>query len=224
MRRLSCCLAFILSSDNYNVNDWVLKESLLGCILNSACAAWCTRESAKTLSQFLISNVRKKIGPCYIALSESLIIIFVSAALFTSISVSSDCKLYSPCSKSLWCHRYCCWWAPEHPPTPSNLPPLRTPRLAVSWQWCDQMLSRPLSLIPCTDQLIAKQKVLACPVECPCKCFTATLPFCQTVKWLIIKGSQKRLVGVKGEEEDEDIVAKQLSISHRWHIWHILNK
>lgn len=80
MGRLSSCLAFILSSDNYNVNDWVLKETLLGCILNSACAAWCTGESAQTLSQFLISSVRKNIGPCYTALSESLIIIFVRAA------------------------------------------------------------------------------------------------------------------------------------------------
>lgn len=80
MGRLSCCLAFILSSDNYNVNDWVLKEILLGRILNSACAAWCTRESAQTLSQFLISSVQKNIGPCYTALSESLIIIFVRAA------------------------------------------------------------------------------------------------------------------------------------------------
>lgn len=60
MGRLSCRLAFILSSDNYNVNDWVLKETLLGRILNSACAAWRTRESAQTLSQFLISNVQKK--------------------------------------------------------------------------------------------------------------------------------------------------------------------
>lgn len=80
MGRLSCCLAFILSSDNYNVNDWVLKETLLGRILNSACAAWCTGESAQTLSQFLISSVQKNIGPCYTALSESLIIIFVRAA------------------------------------------------------------------------------------------------------------------------------------------------
>lgn len=80
MGQLSCCLAFILSSDNYNVNDWVLKETLLGRILNSACAAWCTGESAQTLSQFLISRVRKNIGPCYTALSESLIIIFVRAA------------------------------------------------------------------------------------------------------------------------------------------------
>lgn len=76
------------------------------------------------------------------------------------------------------------------------------------------MLSHPISLIPFTRQLIAKQKVLACPVECPSKCFTAALPFCQTVKWLIIKGSQRRLVGVKGgEEEEEDIVVKQLSKS-----------
>lgn len=76
------------------------------------------------------------------------------------------------------------------------------------------MLSHPISLIPFTHQLIAKQKVLARPVECPCKCFTAPLPFCQTVKWLIRKGPQKRLVGVKGEEEEEeeDIVVKQLSI------------
>lgn len=97
MGRLSRCRAFILSSDNYNINDWVLKETLLGRILNSACAAWRTGESAQTLSQFLISSAReKKIGPCYTALSESLIIIFVRAALFTSTSVSSDCKLYSP--------------------------------------------------------------------------------------------------------------------------------
>lgn len=107
MERLSRCLAFLLSADNYNVNDWVLKETLPGRILNSACAALCTWESLQTLSQFLISSVRK-IGPYYTALSESLIIIFVRAALFISRSVSSDCKLYSPCSKSLWYNLYCC--------------------------------------------------------------------------------------------------------------------
>lgn len=101
MERLSRCLAFPPSSGNYNVNDWVVKETLLGRILNSACAALCTWESLQTLSQFLISSVQK-IGPYYTALSESLIIIFVRAALFISRSVSSDCKLYSPCSKSLW--------------------------------------------------------------------------------------------------------------------------
>lgn len=77
------------------------------------------------------------------------------------------------------------------------------------------MLSRPISLFPYTDQIIAKQKVLARPVECPCKCFTAEAPFCQTVKWLIIKGSQKRLVGAKGEEGrgGGGAVVQQLSIS-----------
>lgn len=107
MERLSRCLAFPPSSGNYNVNDCVVKETLLGRILNSACAALCTWESLQTLSQFLISSVQK-IGPYYTALSESLIIIFVRAALFISRSVSSDCKLYSPCSKSLWYDPYCC--------------------------------------------------------------------------------------------------------------------
>lgn len=110
MQWLSRCLAFLPSVDNYNVNDWVLKETLLGRTLNSACTALCTRESPQTLRQFLISSVQK-IGPYYAALSESLIIIFVRAALFISRSVSLDCKLSSPCSKSLWYNLYCCWQA-----------------------------------------------------------------------------------------------------------------
>lgn len=86
-----------LCPDNCNVNDWVLKETLLGRILNSACAALCTWESVQTLSQFLISGVQK-IGPYYTALAESLIIIFVREALFISRSVSSHSELYRPCS------------------------------------------------------------------------------------------------------------------------------
>lgn len=110
IEHLTLCLSFLLSLDNYNVNDWVLKETLLGRILNSACAALCTGESLQTLSRFLISSAQK-VGPYYTALSESLIIIFVRAALFISRSVSSYCKLFSLHSKSLRCNPYCSWLA-----------------------------------------------------------------------------------------------------------------
>lgn len=213
MGRLSCCLAFILSSDNYNVNDWVLKETLLGCILKSACAAWCTGESAQTLSQFLISSVRKNIGPCYTALSQSLIIIFVRAAYsqphqFPQI-VNFTVLSYPPVV-SLWYHLYCCWQAQETLFFFFFFAHL-TPPFSVSWLWCYQMLSQPISLIPSKDQIITKQRVLACPVECPCKCFTAVDPFCQTVKWLIVKVSQRGWLEPKGRGGGN--VVKQLSIS-----------
>lgn len=68
------------------------------------------------------------------------------------------------------------------------------------------MLSQPICLVLFTDKLIAKQKVLACPVECPCKCFTAAVPSSRIVKWLIIKGPQKRTILDKGEEELEVVV------------------
>lgn len=70
------------------------------------------------------------------------------------------------------------------------------------------MLSQPICLVAFTDKLIAKQKVLACSVEYPCKCFTATVPFCWIVKWLIIKGSQKSLIRDKGEEEEVEVVVQ----------------
>lgn len=135
---LSCCLAFILSSDNYNVNDWVLKETLLGRMLNSACAAWCTGESAQTLSQFLISRVRKNIGPCYTALCESLIIIFVRAAYsqphqfpqtvnFTALAAnpSGTICIVADGAWNLFFFFLCCRL---------TLP------FSVSWLWCYQML------------------------------------------------------------------------------------
>lgn len=69
------------------------------------------------------------------------------------------------------------------------------------------MLPQPICPVHFTDKLIAKQKVLACPVQYPCKCFTATAPFCPLVKWLIIKGSQKSLIRGEAEEEEEEEVA-----------------
>lgn len=68
------------------------------------------------------------------------------------------------------------------------------------------MLAQPICSVPFTGKLIAKQKVLACPVKYPCKCFTATAPFCRLVKYLIIKASQKSLIRDKGEEEEVAVV------------------
>lgn len=79
IEHLSCCFSCLLSLDNYSVNDCVLKEIVLGCILNPACAALCTWESLQTLRQFLISSVWRAC-PCYAALFECVIIIFVRAA------------------------------------------------------------------------------------------------------------------------------------------------
>lgn len=57
MEHLPCCLSLFLCLDNYNVNDWVLKEAILGCVLSSACAALFTWESALTLGQLLINEI-----------------------------------------------------------------------------------------------------------------------------------------------------------------------
>lgn len=193
IQRLSHCLAILPSVDNYNVNDWVLKEALAGHILNSACTALCTWESLQTLGQSLISSVQKR-GPYYAALPESLIIIFVRAALFISTSVSSDCKLYSPCS-----HLYCCWQAPK-----LRLYLCLSRSLPGSKGSEATRCSPRLFVVSLSQKLIAKQKVLACPIEQPCKGFTATAPFCAQVKYLIIKASQKSLIRDKGAEEEEE--------------------
>lgn len=133
MGGLSHCLGFLLYPDNYNVNDWVLKETQLGRILNSARAALRTGESVQTLSRFLIRSGRK-IGPYYTAFSEPLIIVFVRDALFISRSHCSDCKVYSRWSKSLWYHPNCCWEALNLFPLslPPSLPPAVPPSLCVS--------------------------------------------------------------------------------------------
>lgn len=161
MERLSHRLAILPSSDNYNVNDWVLKETLLGRILNSARAALCTWESLQTLSRFLISSVRK-IGAYYTVLSESLIIIFVRAALFISTLVSSDCKLYSPLQRILVVRHSLLPNGSEALSSSSSSSAFLLLSLPLRQQEDATRRSASLFVLSLADKLIAKQKVLAC--------------------------------------------------------------
>lgn len=141
-----------------------------------------------------LSPLHSPLWVCYHHICQS--------CLFVSRSVSSKCILYSPCSKSSWCDLYCCWWAlgltppislPSFYPLPFLVRDTKSYN-AARWSFC-------LCIVVFVKKLIAKQKVLRCPVVYSFKFSTATAPL--LIERLIVKGTQKNMI--KGNEEKQKI-------------------